>query len=591
MRRLALALAFAALAQIAAAQTARIEVASGVDAGPVQSAAGVVALAQGGNANPVDLVAMAQTDYARILAALYAQGHYGGTVSIKLDGREAALIGPFDVPETIRDVVVLVEPGPVFAFGALTIGPLPPETTLPASLAAGAPAASGVITEAVTAAIAAWRDAGHPLAAVASQRITARHSAAVLDLDIRLDPGPLATIGPLNLANTSRVSPERIRAIAGLSTGTTYAPVLIDEAANRLRQSGAFSSVAITEGTALLPDGGLPLTAELADAPPRRLGYGIEYDSSAGLGLSAFWMHRNLLGGAERLRLDGAVTGIGGAGQPDAALSAELRRPATFSPRVDLTARVALDHRIGPDGATDDLTLGASLTRRIWRDLNATAGVELRAAHEVNAFGSRNYVLAALPVTGVLDRRDNALDPHSGFYADLHLTPFALPQDGALGVRLMAEGRYYRPLGDSLILAVRGLAGSVAGVDILTAPDDYLFLSGGGGSLRGISYQSLGVEVTQGPITALRGGRSMLGASLELRADIAGAWGAVGFLDWAMVGPDPIPGAGDVMAAGAGFGIRYDTGIGPIRLDVATPVIGANAFGDVQIYLGIGQSF
>ena len=41
---------------------------------------------------------------------------------------------------------------------------------------------------------------------------------------------------------------------------------------------------------------------------------------------------------------------------------------------------------------------------------------------------------------------------------------------------------------------------------------------------------------------------------------------------------------------GAGLGLRYDTGFGPIRFDVATPVAGDTGDG-VQIYIGIGQAF
>jgi translocation and assembly module TamA len=31
--------------------------------------------------------------------------------------------------------------------------------------------------------------------------------------------------------------------------------------------------------------------------------------------------------------------------------------------------------------------------------------------------------------------------------------------------------------------------------------------------------------------------------------------------------------------------------VGPVRLDVATPASGEDAFGAVQLYIGIGQSF
>ena len=40
-----------------------------------------------------------------------------------------------------------------------------------------------------------------------------------------------------------------------------------------------------------------------------------------------------------------------------------------------------------------------------------------------------------------------------------------------------------------------------------------------------------------------------------------------------------------------GLGVRYDTFIGPIRLDIATPARGDDAFAEAQLYIGIGQAF
>ena len=46
---------------------------------------------------------------------------------------------------------------------------------------------------------------------------------------------------------------------------------------------------------------------------------------------------------------------------------------------------------------------------------------------------------------------------------------------------------------------------------------------------------------------------------------------------------------------GAGAGLRYYTGLGPIRFDVGVPVSGPGAsldsVWDAQLYVGIGQSF
>lgn len=66
--------------------------------------------------------------------------------------------------------------------------------------------------------------------------------------------------------------------------------------------------------------------------------------------------------------------------------------------------------------------------------------------------------------------------------------------------------------------------------------------------------------------------------------------GLVGFYDLGAIGSDPIPTKDAKWHAGAGLGLRYDTGFGPIRVDLAMPVSGDTGDG-VQLYVGIGQAF
>lgn len=105
--------------------------------------------------------------------------------------------------------------------------------------------------------------------------------------------------------------------------------------------------------------------------------------------------------------------------------------------------------------------------------------------------------------------------------------------------------------------------------------------------MRGHSYQSLGVTV-DGDDT---GGRSFLGVQAEARVAITDKIGVVGFYDWGQVGVDSMPGSEGDSHSGAGLGLRYDTPVGPIRLDVAAPVSGPDDDSDVKIYIGIGQAF
>ncbi|NND41117.1 MAG: BamA/TamA family outer membrane protein, partial [Silicimonas sp.] len=57
------------------------------------------------------------------------------------------------------------------------------------------------------------------------------------------------------------------------------------------------------------------------------------------------------------------------------------------------------------------------------------------------------------------------------------------------------------------------------------------------------------------------------------------------------IGDEEFPDFSDESHSGAGLGLRYNTGIGPIRFDVATPVSGKAPASNFYIYLGIGQAF
>jgi translocation and assembly module TamA len=118
-----------------------------------------------------------------------------------------------------------------------------------------------------------------------------------------------------------------------------------------------------------------------------------------------------------------------------------------------------------------------------------------------------------------------------------------------------------------------------------------LFFSGGGGTVRGQPYRSLGIAVTRGfGPEFLIGGKYFLAGSLELRAKVSDKIGVVGFVDWGSIGLDGFTGEFAESHAGAGIGLRYDTGLGPIRFDVAAPISGTTGDG-VQFYVGLGQSF
>ncbi len=555
----------------------------------LRSASLVLSQQREGVSDPVELLAAAQADYARLVGALYGAGYYSGVVRISVDGREAASIPPLNAPRRISDITITVDPGSPFSFSRAEVAPLAAGTDLPDGFAVGERARSNVLQDAVDAGVDGWRAQGHAKAEPAGQRIVADHRQSTLDAQIRLDPGPRLRFGGLRISGHERMRESRVRAIAGLPEGEVFDPEAVARAANRLRRSGAFRSVALSEAERANPDGTLDIDAALVEAPLRRIGFGAEVASTEGAKVSAFWLHRNLNGGAERLRLEGEVGGIGAqVGGIDYRFAARLGRPASFTP--DTTAFIAtLVERVDErDFDADRVRLRAGVTHFFSDRLTGEATLDLSYERVTDAAGRTNFAAVSLPVALTWDLRDNEQNPTTGYYLQGGVTPFfGLNDSTGRGGQITFDARAYRALdeNDRFIVAGRLQGGSVVGSALARTPRDLLFYSGGGGTVRGQPYQSLGVDLPGG---ARSGGRSFVGASAEFRAGLRGPFGAVVFADAGYIGAEGF-GNGD-WHAGAGLGVRYDTGVGPIRLDVAAPVRGPNG-GGVQVYVGIGQAF
>ena len=119
----------------------------------------------------------------------------------------------------------------------------------------------------------------------------------------------------------------------------------------------------------------------------------------------------------------------------------------------------------------------------------------------------------------------------------------------------------------------------------IPAPQRYY--AGGGGSVRGFGYQEVGPRLAD---NTPEGGLSLVESSLELRHELREAWGVAVFVDAGEVGRQQVPSFGD-LSVGAGIGVRYNLGFGPLRVDIATPVTDRKGAAPFQIYISIGQAF
>ncbi|AZL59249.1 outer membrane protein assembly factor [Tabrizicola piscis] len=541
-----------------------------------------------------DLLAAARADYARILAALYAKGHYSAVIRIQVDGREAADIPTLGAPSAISRILVTVDPGTAFRLGTARVDPLAQGTELPEAFRSGNRADSGLIGDAVDVSIRAWRDVGYAKAAVATETVVADHDTAVLDVDVGLAPGPRLRFGRLAIEGEARMRERRIEKIAGLPEGEVFSETELRRSEERLRRTGIFSSVTLVEDEAITAPDLLGITATVVEQKPRRYSFGAEIASLDGISLTGSWLHRNLLGGGERLKIEGGVTNIGsGESGVDYAVGVTLDRPATLTPDTTAGLVFAFAHLDEIDYSADAVEFGLAFSHIFSEQLTARAGITYSYQDGDDPGGNFRFRNLSLPLGLTWDRRNDPRNATGGTYLDATVKPFVGFGTTGSGVRATVDGRVYRSLGEQgrFVIAIRGQAGAIVGPDLLETPRDQLFFSGGGGTVRGQPYRSLGIPVTRMVGSEfLIGGQYFLGGSIELRAKVTERIGVVGFVDAGSIGLDGFLDDISDPHAGAGLGLRYDTGFGPIRLDVAAPVSGTTGDG-VQIYIGLGQAF
>lgn len=544
------------------------------------------------DAEPNEIVSSAQADYARLLSVLYDQGYFGPTISIKLDGREAQGISPIGAPANVKAVRIKIEAGPKFRFGTARVEPLAPKTEIPEGFKTGEEATLGALRTTSRAAVSGWRDQGYAKASIAGQKITADHRSSTLNAALQVATGPKVKFGKLIVNGNREVRTERIVEIAGFPKGKVFSPEDLKKTATRLRRTGTFASVALTEAETVGPGQTLDITAEISEQKRRRFGIGGEIATSDGVSLRTYWVNRNLWGGAERLRFDAEITGIGGIqSNEEYSLTARYDRPATWGPDTDLFVLGKLEQEDTDDLFSRRATVGVGFKHFPSDKRTYEYGVGFTGGEDRDAFGDKNYLLFILPAKLTRDYRDDPLDPSKGHFLIASAVPF-LAIDGAdNGIRTFVDYRIYRSIGDArpVTFAFRAQLGSVAGPSLEDSPSDFLFYSGGSGTVRGHPYESLGVDLGGGNQV---GGRSFLGLSAEARVKVTDTIGIVGFFDYGFIGSDSFPSesSGDSQT-GAGLGLRYATGIGPIRLDVAVPVSGPDTGSGFEVYVGIGQSF
>jgi translocation and assembly module TamA len=568
----------------------------------IQTVSQLINLQESAPTDAYGLLARARADLPRLTEALRAEGFWGGAARIEIAGQDvttaAASPPPTDPAKPVPAAIILA-PGPRYQIGQILLQAVPAnedalleQAAAELRLAEGDPARPADILNAEEGLLRALRRAGHPLASVAGREAVVDHDTKLMDITWRIAPGPLADFARPTVAGTSRTNPALLgRLAARRLEDQPYSPERLERARRAMMGLGVFAFVRAEEAPALDQSGRLPVHFQVQERPRHAVGGRFGFETNYGLTASAYWEDRNIFGGAERLRLDGEIARIGETGIEDATYRAfaTLRTPEFLGRDLQSVTQLGAVRERLPAYDRDAALASLTLEHRLSETMALSGGPSFE-----NGRIGRDGDMPAFTLFGMMgafryDNTTNPLDPRRGQRFSFSATPYYSALDGSYFTRLLAVGsNYFDVTGNGAsVLALRGVLGSApgAGRDEITL--DKRFYAGGGGSVRGYTYQSIGPrDAANRPL----GGASLVEASIEWRQRVTQSWGIAAFLDAGSVGEEAKPDFSQ-MRAGTGLGLRYLTAIGPLRFDVGLPLDRQKDDPSFAIYIGFGQAF
>lgn len=551
------------------------------------------------------LVRRAEDDVDRVTRALRAFGYYLGTVEVAIAGLPTGASGLADAVADADgpvDVSVIVEPGPQFTIASITLLNAADEATaLPEEIDRSAmgvevdgPARSDAILAAEGALARNMRALGYPFGTVPDRRAVVDFAAQTMDITYLLDFGPEAEFGAISFEGQGQVDGDLMLGLAPMRPGDPYDPARLAEYRTALSNLGVFDSVRVQGAEALDSDGRLPVRVSLVERKRRFIGFGADFATSEGFGVNGFWGHRNLFGGAERLRLGFEVARIGENTPEDYDYAGTLsfRKPAFLRPEQDFLSNIEVREENLDAFDRSGINVTAGLERRVSKTLTVDVGLSFEYERVVdNAETTDRFTYVGVPLNLRWDRTDSLLNPTEGTRLSVGFTPYleALGSTQDL-FRTRVTGSAYYDVGtdgDTVLAGLVGL-GAAAGESVEDISADKRFYAGGGGTIRGYDFQSVGpLDAAGDPL----GGRSLFHFSLEVRQRVFGDFSLVPFIDGGTVFESKFPDFSEGLRFGAGIGIRYNTRFGPLRFDVAAPLDRRDRDDAVAFYISLGQAF
>lgn len=552
--------------------------------------------------NIARLAVQAREDEALLGELLRVYGYFDPQIYRSVGNVEPQVDADVDPPAVRFDII----PGERYTVGAIDLGNLraagdqyePLRRTYDIEI--GDPISLDTIEEEQFDLDIALGESGFPFATIDAPSLLVDHDRVEGDISMPVEPGGRYRLGTVVSSDPEFLSSKHLTRIARWDAGDIYRRSDEMDLRSAMLATGLLGSVELTPVVVEEPSGDEPgvvdIQADLTRAPLRTLSGSIGFGTEEGIRLEGSWEHRNLFPPEGMLR----VRGIVGTQEQ---LAGVTFRKNNFRGRDRILTVDAYASTIDYSAYDAQTASLVALYERVstllfQKKFSWSVGLELVATKESErvadgrALTRETYFIGALPLYAQLDNSDDLLDPTEGWRLSGRISPEISDNEGVKSfyVRTQVDASYYQSVGENTVLAGRVRVASIPGAPLEAIAPSRRLYAGGGGSVRGYGYREIGpLNDTGDPL----GGRSLVEVSAEARIGTGlmdGAVSIVPFIDAGSVGLDPTPDF-NTIKYGAGVGVRYDTGFGPLRVDVAFPLNPGPNDSWVAVYVGLGQAF
>ena len=393
-------------------------------------------------------------------------------------------------------------------------------------------------------------------------------------IDLVLNTGQRYRYGKVNI-DQEILSEKAVKKYLIIKEGQPYKAEDLIKQQQILQVSGYYKNIKIEALHDQALDLRVPVTIALSSKKRNAYKFKVGYGTDTGARV-AVEMNRRYLGeSGKQLKINAQYSET----LPE--FSIQLFNPRNNPEDESLVYSITFKEDSNDDVESHALSLGGRLIRKLdngW--IRSTSLTAIKDKTEVDGDDETNSTLLLFGVGFEKVEADNLIFPTKGWRFKLSAnaaSEFLLSDQNVL--QFKAQAKYVTKLGGGKLLS-RLNYGTTLVNDFDRLPKSLRFFAGGGNSVRGYDYESLGETNDSGSV---KGGKQLLDLSLEYQHPIKNGWSAAVFADAGNAFDDF---KNTDLKVGVGFGARWSSPVGPVKIDLGFPT---DDFSQPKLYLSIGS--